>query len=461
MFENDAKGSYGSYSNFGKVSLRKFPMVIDKEKILKGQYKKKEFKDYFSREEENEADKIYVNEGVDIFDKPKKKNQKKASRYQALCTEKEKANVATIYKSHYFHHLQLTKINSIIKKQNFIAANLQILAPKKDITWRRTLTGPNWDSVTGREKYPLFKKKNNYVDTFYISHHNYLSNIKKKEHECLTERNNSKKKKHSGEKKKKKTKINKSDESKKEISKDKSKTTDKKKDIKLMSINKGLSRNRNHMEKKLEGVGPICTPNYKLVEPRSLSMVVYNLPQKKKIITNRMEGIESYFLYDPNKALKYTSNYKACNSPNLAIMLGRNNTDIKDHLPIYLRSINDRNSLEFLTEKALIMNGYLGNDMINDYSSFNRKKSHNSFINYNILKGCTNIKETKLDRLNQKFRFKNKIRNIMEFYSKNLDCQNILRYHNQFDGITFKTMKHPDVLTEREKRMFTLTNIKN
>ena len=132
MFENDAKGSYGSYSNFGKVSVQKFPMIINKEKILKGQYKKKIIKDYFSQEEDEEADKIYVNDGLDIFDKNhRKKKKEKKSKYHIFCTEKNKGNVPEVFKSHYIHHLQLAKINSIIKKQNFIAANLQILAPKK------------------------------------------------------------------------------------------------------------------------------------------------------------------------------------------------------------------------------------------------------------------------------------------------------------------------------------------
>jgi len=27
--------------------------------------------------------------------------------------------------------------------------------PKKDITWRRTVTGPYWDTLTGREKEPV------------------------------------------------------------------------------------------------------------------------------------------------------------------------------------------------------------------------------------------------------------------------------------------------------------------
>ena len=45
MFESDTKGWHGSYSLMGKISAESFPMVLNKEKILKGLYKPKKIKD--------------------------------------------------------------------------------------------------------------------------------------------------------------------------------------------------------------------------------------------------------------------------------------------------------------------------------------------------------------------------------------------------------------------------------
>ena len=41
MLENDVKGWHGSYSAIGRISAERFPMILIKDQILKGRYKKK------------------------------------------------------------------------------------------------------------------------------------------------------------------------------------------------------------------------------------------------------------------------------------------------------------------------------------------------------------------------------------------------------------------------------------
>ena len=67
MFESDTKGWHGSYSLMGKISAESFPMVLAKDKILKGLYKPKKIKDYFSMDEDiNHYDELQTDED-DIF----------------------------------------------------------------------------------------------------------------------------------------------------------------------------------------------------------------------------------------------------------------------------------------------------------------------------------------------------------------------------------------------------------
>ena len=84
MIENEAKGWHGSYSSIGRISAEKFPMILIKDEILKGRYKKKKIKDYFSTEEELNNYKIILDEGDDIFNtdyKTKIKLKKKKKKY--------------------------------------------------------------------------------------------------------------------------------------------------------------------------------------------------------------------------------------------------------------------------------------------------------------------------------------------------------------------------------------------
>ena len=66
MIENEAKGWHGSYSSVGRISAENFPMILIKDQIIKGRYKKKKMKDYFSTEEDLN-NKIILDEGDDIF----------------------------------------------------------------------------------------------------------------------------------------------------------------------------------------------------------------------------------------------------------------------------------------------------------------------------------------------------------------------------------------------------------
>ena len=93
MFENNAKGWYGSYSVIGRNIVQRFTLILKKDEILSGNLKKVYFGDYFTKddaqfEEENNNKK---NNKIDIFSpeydviKEEKMNIKKKRKYGTKC----------------------------------------------------------------------------------------------------------------------------------------------------------------------------------------------------------------------------------------------------------------------------------------------------------------------------------------------------------------------------------------
>ena len=157
MFESDTKGWHGSYSLMGKISAESFPMVLAKDKILKGLYKAKKIKDYFSSEEEVNIDE-YPSEEEDIFNvkyKPKFQNKKKSL---IICEPNTKKPIPEQYKYHHLNHKDMHNLNKILKAQS--SQGSSIYEPKKEYVWARTLSGPQWNSLSGREKGGIFGIKN-------------------------------------------------------------------------------------------------------------------------------------------------------------------------------------------------------------------------------------------------------------------------------------------------------------
>lgn len=170
MFENGAKGWHGSYSIIGKNSAEKYPMILLKDKILKNQFLKKQIKTYFSTVDEPET---ITEEGEDIFSKVfKLKNKTKSKKLNEICEYITKEKVPEKYKYHQLHHMELHHYNELMQNRKDYSSNL-MYSPKKDYVFERTVTGPSWNILTGREK-GYFDRKKDYLDNidFYLNHNN-------------------------------------------------------------------------------------------------------------------------------------------------------------------------------------------------------------------------------------------------------------------------------------------------
>ena len=158
MFESDTKGWHGSYSLMGKISAESFPMVIAKDKILKGLYKPKKIKDYFSMDEDiNHYDELQTDED-DIFN-PKYKSPPKVKRkILKICEPNTKRAIPEEYKYHHSNHKDMYNLTKILKAQQSKIGT--IYDPKKEYVWARTISGPPWNALSGREKGGILGIKN-------------------------------------------------------------------------------------------------------------------------------------------------------------------------------------------------------------------------------------------------------------------------------------------------------------
>ena len=219
---------------------------------------------------------------------------------------------------------------------------------------------------------------------------------------------------------------------------------------------KNLSREQyNYVRRNWEGVRPFFNPKYNLVEPRSLTMVSYNKKSKGKSIPKRLEGIDINVFYDPDKIINKINNHRENSVPLFKYMQNKNDEEGK--FPSHMFNIFNRGSLQIMTEKGLKMNNFSKVNSKNNYSTFCQKKSFNKIINYELLKNEKMNEENKsLKNLAKKFGNNQRLKKMMEFYSKNLDDDKIQYTGNKFDSITLKSIKLNGKLNQKEKKLFSI-----
>ena len=498
MIENQAKGWHGSYSAIGRISAEKFPMILIKDQIINGQNKKQKIKDYFSTEEETNDNKIYIEED-DIFTHPTVQIRLK-KKTKAICKPDTKAEIPEEYKYHQLHHRELHNYNQLMKFQKNYSLGSTIYDPKKDFVWTRTLTGPQWDVLCGREKNQFYLTKNNYSEgpDFYDPQNNIMGsdnkvftmnkqtqrgiipisydlrirtdkpfnkdNInnsvdnKNLKNKTMTSKIILKPKK-SSKNHLSMTTYNTSLKNLKISTKNFGNTqynsqSEKKEKIHTINFAKSLSRHDyNYLHRSRETTRPFFNPKYDLVEPKCITMVSYNKIKKGKSLPKRIKGVDINLFFDPDKIINKVNNHKEICSPNFKYMISKESE--KGLLPSYMKNIYNRITLDLITEKGLKMNKYSEVGSKSDYGTFCNKKSFNKIINYELLKNNKNF-SNKLETLAKKFGSKNNIKSLMEFYTLNLDDDKNKYTGKKFDAITLKSIDNPDLLSKSEKELFSL-----
>ena len=195
MLENEAKGSFGAFSSYGRITAESFINIKKKDKILnpkKNTGNKKIIIDFLKRnkyqniegdvkEEEvkepneknlNDSDIEDVEEESDIFQINEEEKQKKKENLKNK--KKKKKDPFTCFHrinedAYKFHDLHMNKRK---EKTHFLTPNCTKYFPNKNIVWHRTPTGPKWESMESRKS--LNKKT---YDSGYLGHEDPLKNI--------------------------------------------------------------------------------------------------------------------------------------------------------------------------------------------------------------------------------------------------------------------------------------------
>ena len=229
-----------------------------------------------------------------------------------------------------------------------------------------------------------------------------------------------------------------------------------------ISFKKMLSR--AYINKLKTHVGDIystITPNYLAVEPKCIMKVAY---KKRKYNFQRppFKGLSGDYTFDMDKIFFKYNNHIPPKTFAFHKLTGRDYNSEKK-LPSFMIGQFNRNSVNTLNEKNLIMNCYSNGQLKQSKSSFNDKKSFNYVLNYqnnksfnenqnefeNLVKkimekGIVNNDDKKYynNDGNKKeneivnsipFRIKSMYKNFMSEYKRDINPRNSI-----IDGITFK-----------------------
>ena len=220
----------------------------------------------------------------------------------------------------------------------------------------------------------------------------------------------------------------------------------------------------NKLKAHDENIYSTITPNYLAVEPKCIMKVKYK-NRKYNLQRPPFKGLSADYTFDMDKLFFKYNNHIPPKTFMFHKLTGRDYNSEKK-LPSFMIGQFNRNSVNTLNEKNLIMNCYSNGHLKQSKSSFNDKKSFNYVLNYqrnksfnesqiefeNVVKkimekGIVNNDDEKYynNDGNKKeneivnsipFRIKTMLRNFMAEYKRDLNQRN-----NRIDGITFKSFK--------------------
>ena len=517
-------------------------MILNKDKIL-NEKKKIKLKnlDFFSQNDEEEQ-KINENE-IDIFSLPpdmdkQMKLKKKQGKKKEICTTFYSKDLIEKYKYHQTHHKDYKKFQ---EEHGYEPSSAKYF-PKLDFIWPRTITGPKWEELSGRNNRKAFgflalQNKTYYDSKSYLKHkdlipdHNVFIQMNKQTERgdfathndvrirndkpfCQTDVNFYKSNKNNNNKKNFSFDENSKMVSRFSISNIKNRASVLNRAImnRASLINRGsilnrgsvltrgsiLKRNNNRLsvftntdfnkinklkiglnngfytesnrikapdfnktisreklawiERDKDGIRPFFTPSYKLVTPKTITMVTYKEKHKSKKPEKRMKGLEENLMFDKAEAMYNINNNKRPQVPNFKIMVSRPND--KGPLPSYMIKKFDREALNNITEKSLKMNGFSDGKFMTEYSSFFPKKSFNQKINLSLLNNDDFLLNNNMGEVMSKLGSNGAMSKVMEFYTKNLDNITQENVSSKIDNITLKTVNKPKRISKREENLF-------
>ena len=168
-----------NYSLIGRISLQKYPILLQKNKIMKNEYKKHRIKDLFTPDDPKKDDKM--EEYDSLFNKyqltlsgNKTFHKKNKSKVEFRCIIMKNNPKLFYHNKHFYNDENKKKIN--------IGSDTFSYAPKYDYIKPRLLSVPNWKRSEGRKE----KKIDIDIRNYYI---NRIDFVKKADSKCLVNMN--------------------------------------------------------------------------------------------------------------------------------------------------------------------------------------------------------------------------------------------------------------------------------
>ena len=460
--KNNDKNKSSSYIKRKKNDCKKNNNIInnknkdnDNVKNVKNSEKNKN-KDKLKKEVNKNNDDFY-NNIIKLLIKTNESNLKELKK-KKLNRAKSSNNINR-YKYYKLHNEKLSKYRElgILQKINEEVQNA-IYTPKFDLIYKRIITGPKWNELSGRKQKEIIdcrpasdlsrSKTNNLLfsegkgvlpmskqtqrDGFPIS-----NNLRIRYEKKFIPSNSS----FSMKTKTKRNNVNHSCHNLKN-----SKTIYKSK-LELENIN-SLNKcksipdfnrylSRSQVDKILRNNKPdpvnILYPNYNTIEERVKMMVLYNrrlFNLKKK----EFRGINPSEFFDANKIFNNLKGNKS-SVPEFGKMTSRPYDKI---LPVYMKGIYSRIVYNEKTDKTLKMNNYSNGQFLDLNNTFN-KTSFNKYVNLCLLKSDY----IQPEKIKNKSEFKLLSRNFKELDLTKENIGQLLEAKmNKFDKITFKTITH-------------------
>ena len=481
MFENEAKGSYGCYSQVGRTSLEKYNIIKQKDEILSELPKKVKFKDMFTPDDYQSP--VAQEEQLDVFRLYVRDNLGNLRFFPRA--QKAQPHVEEKVDKLKYHNKHLKEGNKRRKPTEPCCTRYN---PNYDLVWPRTIIGPKWAILKGRNTKPLpFDEKD-----FYLQHNDILSgskcfvNMKQQTQRGGFTGNTDMRIRNSktfeplqrtGMSSQRYTEPSENDDA---YSIDNYKNTSstyqnksvltspqakhkKHKAINAPDFKSMISREERERIKGYKPFPvPLIKPNYSSVRERSLTMAIYDKPKKhQKRNLRPFQGIDPAMYFDPDKVIDKVNNHVSPVPPNFASMTSRPSDN--GPLPPWMIHMINRNIPYCITDHSLKMNNYKNAKMIAASTSFFPKKSFNRLVNLNLLRGekFSGTKSVDMDENTQKQ--KELLQNNAKFYSSNFDELIQGGSLGKFDNVTLKSIKreHRKHCADLEKYLIRFDNVQD
>jgi hypothetical protein len=167
MFENNEKGSFGSYSSFGRYAAMTHYAIVHKKEFLKGRKEKIRHFDKFFDTQKSEDSSNLNSQFYSIFDNKQPKIQ--YNRILKICEGEDNENnydkknrnniennndnnnsIKELYKYHKQNHKEI--FNLILKNKGIKRYDPSSVKyhPKLEYIWKKVLGPPIFSTMTGR-----------------------------------------------------------------------------------------------------------------------------------------------------------------------------------------------------------------------------------------------------------------------------------------------------------------------